>query len=121
VTTDILPDDLDPAVASACVRILQEALTNVIRHAQATRVRVVLRIDAGILRLKIEDNGVGMVVSKRRAASAQPRDAGMGVVGMTERAMLVGGRLEITTSRSGGTRVDARLPTQATNSDAVST
>jgi signal transduction histidine kinase len=121
VTTDILPDDLDPAIASACVRILQEALTNVIRHAQATRVRVVLRSDAEVLRLKIEDNGVGMVVSKRRAASARRADVGMGVIGMTERATLVGGRLEITTSRSGGTRIDAHLPTHANLTDLAPT
>jgi signal transduction histidine kinase len=89
---------LPAAVELAGYRIVQEALTNVNRHAQARRVSVRVRYDDE-LRLEVIDDGVG--------GSSVP---GNGIVGMRERAASVGGTIEVGPNASGGFRVVARLP-----------
>lgn len=102
---DIPPLDCRPPhdVELACFRIAQEALTNVLRHARAGRVRLSLRCDDVELRLSIEDDGRGI------DPAATP---GLGLITMRERARQLGGTLEID-SRVGRTRIDAVLPLQA--------
>jgi signal transduction histidine kinase len=93
---------------TACFRIAQEALTNVVRHALATRAVVRLSRDENILVLSVKDNGVGFDPAslKKRA----PRIATLGLVSMQERAHAAGGNVEIDSVISKGTEIRFRLP-----------
>jgi signal transduction histidine kinase len=91
---------LPAAVEVAAYRIVQEALTNVVRHAQARTCRIRLTLDDG-LGLEIADDGVGLPTM---------RHAGVGLTAMRERAAELGGTCEITPAPGGGTHVCARLP-----------
>ena len=96
-----LPRRPDPAVELACFRIVQEALTNVLRYADASRVRVGLAADGDLLTFAVSDNGRGFM----------PAEAtGLGLVIMRERAQLLGGRLQVETAPGAGTTVRAQLP-----------
>jgi len=88
----------------ALFRILQESLTNVARHARATRVKICLESGADGLVLSVEDDGQGMDSRKFQ----DPRAAGL--LGMRERALLLRGRCEIVSRPGQGTRVVASLP-----------
>ncbi len=104
-------------VETACFRILQEAITNVVRHADARRVDVVLREEDGALELLVRDDGVGFGAP---GGGAVPCDVKrLGVLGMTERAQFVGGELHIASSHGGGTLVTARFPIAAPQADRV--
>jgi signal transduction histidine kinase len=96
-----LPTGLD----LAAYRIVQEALTNVRRHARATRVRVLLAYGDGDLRLEIEDDGVG--------SSTPDAPPGHGLIGMRERATMYGGSLETSSPPGHGFTVRAVLPVSA--------
>jgi signal transduction histidine kinase len=95
-------------VEAACYRIVQEAITNVVRHAAAKRVEVVLRTDRTSLRLVVRDDGVGFDAGKTRAGA--PVERRLGLVGMRERAQYVGGALEVESRPGVGTIVSARFP-----------
>jgi len=99
---------LSPALESVCYRVTQEALTNVARHAEATRVDVRLGLRAHTIHLEIRDNGRGL----DPAAPPRPRGAtgGRGLVGMRERVELLGGTIQIEGSPGAGTRVVVDLP-----------
>lgn len=99
-----LPRRPEPAVELACFRIVQEALTNVLRYADASRVGVALAADGEMLTLAVSDNGCGFSPG---AAS------GLGLVIMRERAQLLGGRFQIETAPGAGTTVRAQLPMTA--------
>lgn len=86
-------------------RILQEGLTNVARHAQATRVELELRLGAGALELRIRDDGVGF-----DPAIAEAARTGLGLHGMGERVALLGGTIDIRSTPGQGTTVHARVP-----------
>jgi signal transduction histidine kinase len=101
-----VPEELPPlpaAVEVACYRIVQEAITNVARHAQAGVCRVSIAVDsgAGMLEVEITDDGVGM---------PGDRVAGVGLSSMRERAEELGGTLVVGPAPESGTRVSARLP-----------
>lgn len=96
---------LPATVESAAYRIVQEALTNVIRHANATAVTIALVLDGQALRLQILDNGT---------APATPISAGSGIIGMTERARLLGGMLVAQAQPGSGFVVNATLPLEET-------
>jgi signal transduction histidine kinase len=96
-------------VETTAYRIIQEALTNVARHAGVTEVSVRLWIDADTLAVLIEDKGRGF-----DSQTAVTRTS-IGLAGMAERAALVGGSLTIETAPGAGTRVTAILP--LTNGD----
>lgn len=102
-----VPEDT-PAVdrerGTALFRILQESLTNVARHAHATRVAVELTEEAEAIVLTVEDDGAGVTLEQL----ADPHS--IGLVGMRERAVAFGGTLEISRRVGGGTRVCVRLP-----------
>ena len=101
---DRLEEPPGRAVQFAAYRIVQEALTNVVRHAAATRAIVALeRLDDELL-VTIDDDGSGVGGGEE----------GTGILGMRERAALLGGSVEIAPSPRGGTRVTARLPWGAT-------
>ncbi|MCC6608639.1 MAG: PAS domain S-box protein [Burkholderiales bacterium] len=90
--------------ASALFRIMQESLTNVVRHARASRVEVQLTRVDGAAVLTVTDDGIGM----ESGARAKPRS--FGLRGISERVLLLGGSVEITSSPGRGTGVLARIP-----------
>jgi PAS domain S-box-containing protein len=96
------------AVEAACFRILQEAVTNVVRHAHARRLHVELRTDRARLQLAVRDDGVGFDAATLRATA--PVERRLGLVGMSERAQYAGGELEIESRPGAGTLVRARFP-----------
>ena len=91
----------------AMFRILQEALTNVARHAHAGAVRITVRERGKIMTLTIRDNGRG--ITKTELSSADS----IGLLGMSERARLLGGRLTIAGSPGRGTSVTLNVPSTA--------
>jgi hypothetical protein len=97
-------------VSTAAFRIVQEALTNVTRHSGANRVAVSFHHEAGALSIEIVDNGCGIA-----GASAEAAPARHGLLGMRERAYMLGGSVVIDNCRDGGTRVLATLPLKATS------
>jgi len=103
---DVPPDSdgLDPERSTALFRIFQEVLTNVARHANATRVDVSMRRDEARLTLEVQDNGKGIASSSIQ----DPRS--LGLLGMRERVLPFDGNIEISGSRSKGTRVVVLLP-----------
>ena len=103
---------LEPAVSITFYRLLQEALTNVARHANATQVRVAFQPDAEALTLTVEDNGDGFDYDATLAA--QDGSKGIGILGMEERLKTVGGRLEIHSAPGKGTRLVAYVPLKET-------
>lgn len=98
---------LPASVETALYRVAQEALTNVLKHAQASRVSVIVeRRDDHVLAI-IEDNGRGF---KSEVVSGEPEARRLGLLGMEERVTQLGGKLEIESSPSGGTTLFMRIP-----------
>jgi signal transduction histidine kinase len=95
---------LPPTVDVSAYRIVQEALTNTLKHAGASRADVRLRYRPGELELEIVDDGRG-------AAGSSPAGAGLGLIGMRERAALHGGQLTAGPAPGGGFAVRVSLPT----------
>lgn len=95
-----VPEDLDGAIDAAAYRIVQESLTNVIRHSGASRARVVARVVAGRLEVVVSDDGRGPTA---------PAD-GAGLAGMRERVTLLGGEFSAGRGERGGFVVRAVLP-----------
>ena len=104
-----LPEDLvlDTGRSIAIFRIVQEALTNVQKHAQASRVHLQLDHDDEMLRLELRDNGRGL-----GAAARGPRLKSHGLLGMKHRVDAFHGRFEIGPADGGGTRLRVSLPLQ---------
>ncbi|WP_077800713.1 sensor histidine kinase [Streptomyces sp. JHA26] len=96
------PPRLPPGTDLAAFRIVQEALTNVVRHSGSRRARVRLARDGGTLRLRIDDDGP--------ATGADAGGSGNGLAGMRERAAALGGTIEAGPRLDGGFRVLASLP-----------
>ncbi|SEE33539.1 sensor histidine kinase [Jiangella alba] len=99
--------DLPPDVDVAAYRIVQESLTNVLRHAAATRAEVRIRRAGGELLVDVSDNGVG---GAPPPAPGEDDGSGTGIDGMRARAEAVGGRLQAGPRTGGGFAVHARLP-----------
>jgi signal transduction histidine kinase len=108
VRVDALKTPPPAPVATACFRIAQEAVTNVLRHARAREVAVTLRARADGLELMVADDGIGfdVVASRRRALQG----SSLGLLGIEERAELVGGQATIASTPGGGTEVRAWFP-----------
>jgi PAS domain S-box-containing protein len=105
---DQLEQRLDPVIETECFRIAQEALTNVVRHAQAKVVTVELREEDGQIHLRVRDDGVGFDVAVVREKAV--RGTSLGLLSMEERAVLAGGRLEFNSVPGQGTEVHAWFP-----------
>jgi signal transduction histidine kinase len=106
VAADPTVNALPAAVATAAYRVVQESLTNVVRHAQARAAGVSAAVTNGVLVVVVEDDGVGIGPTKLGPAST----GGYGLDGMRERASLVDGVLRIERPTSGGTRVTLEVP-----------
>ena len=101
-----LPDQdvvVDPDVAIAIFRLVQEALTNAIKYARASEIGVSLERDESHWQLRLADNGVG--ISGFRADQLSH-----GIAGMRQRALSHGGRFALHTAPGQGTRIEARFP-----------
>ncbi|MDV6279172.1 PAS domain-containing sensor histidine kinase [Rhodococcus jostii] len=94
----------DPASERDLFRIIQEALTNVARHASATKVTITLERDDDTLEATIEDDGVGLPTSIEESTD------GLGLAGIRERARRIGGHTTIGNSTAGGARIEVRVP-----------
>jgi signal transduction histidine kinase len=91
-------------IASAVFRMLQEALTNVAKHARASRVRVALGIEGEILSLDVTDDGRGISRDEMRGTHS------LGLLGLRERAIALGGSVNVFSEGASGTTVSLRLP-----------
>ena len=98
-------------VASAVFRMLQEALTNVAKHANATRVKVAFHIEPFSLSLDVSDNGRGITRDELRGSHS------LGLLGLRERAIALGGSVNVFRDASAGTTVALRLPLWTTSSE----
>jgi signal transduction histidine kinase len=107
---------LGPQSETAVYRIAQEALTNVVRHAEAGGVSVLLERHDGHVVLVVEDDGVGFDVEAVRRFGAPA--AKLGIVGMEERAALVGGSLTIESYPGSGTAVFVEVPLEGEDNGA---
>jgi signal transduction histidine kinase len=105
VVTGPLPQ-LPAAVEVAAYRIVQEALANVAKHAHAQTCIIELTVERSVLLLSVTDNGAGLPNQTNGTAEG----GGLGLVSMRERAAELGGKCQITTLPTGGTRVQAWLP-----------
>jgi len=101
-----LPEGLNDYACVTVYRIVQEALTNVTRHAHAKHVRVQLTLDSQGLNLKIEDDGRGM-------ADTQAVHPGFGLLGMQERVASVAGRISISSKLGQGVRLAIQIPKES--------
>ena len=101
--TSALPEGLNDYACVTVYRIVQEALTNVTRHANAKHVRVQLTLDTQGLNLNIEDDGQGM-------ADTQAVHQGFGLLGMQERVASVAGRMSISSKLGQGVRLAIQIP-----------
>jgi chemotaxis family two-component system sensor kinase Cph1 len=99
---------------TAAYRITQEALANIVRHASATHVSVVVDLQGSTFTLIIEDDGVGFDI--KEASSRNPEHR-LGLFGMYERASLVGGRLVVESKPEQGTSVFLEVPVKSTQGD----
>ncbi len=102
---DVRPD---PKVETACFRVAQEAITNIMRHAEAQRIKVQIRNLETELQMTIDDDGRGFDVPAAFERATQGES--LGLLGMRERVQLLGGKLEITTESGRGTFLQARFP-----------
>jgi signal transduction histidine kinase len=98
-------------VSIVVFRIIQEALTNVVRHAKATTVDVEVTLRDGDLHITVRDDGVGLPPRDERA-KGPGRQGGMGIIGMRERAEALGGRFSIEGPPGQGTTLRSVLPTR---------
>lgn len=103
-TTEVSETLWDQDVTTAFFRIFQETLTNIIRHAKATRVEVNLAADGGCLVLTVKDDGRGITDAEMNNTRS------IGLIGMRERAALVGGSIAFKGAPGQGTTVTVRIP-----------
>jgi signal transduction histidine kinase len=94
---------LSTEIENALLRIFQESMMNIQKHARASEVAVDLTVDQGVVRLRVDDNGVGF----DSASSAENR---FGLIGMRERAKLLGGAVVIRSEKGKGTHLEVTLP-----------
>jgi signal transduction histidine kinase len=105
------PVPLSPGLDLAAYRIVQEGLTNALRHAHASRADVLVRYAPGCLDIVVEDDGRGLGSG---APDGAVRETGHGLVGIRERVALYGGTVELVPAPSGGVRLAVSLPLKET-------
>lgn len=106
-----LPSEIEISV----FRVVQEALTNVVRHSGATVVKIRLGITDNVLNLTIQDNGKGFDTTSALAANGSDRR--WGLLGMLERVALLSGTLNIASAEGAGTTIDVRIPLRNGNNE----
>jgi signal transduction histidine kinase len=101
---------LPPSVETVLFRVMQEAINNIARHANAHQARIIFEADGVGIIARVQDDGEGF-------DPATPR-GGLGLVGMRERANLIGGRVEVHSAPGGGTQIEICIPLQKGQTDA---
>lgn len=97
--------NLDPILSTSLFRIFQEAVTNIARHSKASSALVKIEIHSGVLRMTIQDNGIGT-----NTVNGNSNGYSLGILGMKERAILLGGKLNILSQTGSGTEVKLEMP-----------
>jgi len=100
---------IDSIVQIASFRIIQEALNNVKKHSRANNVIIKIEMADNSINIIIRDNGIGFNIDNQRGA-VKESDSGYGIIGMRERAELLGGKLEIRASLGQGTKIALMIP-----------
>jgi two-component system sensor histidine kinase UhpB len=108
VTTEIGEGRLPAPIETACFRLVQEAVTNVVRHARASRVFVDAHASGDRIEVSIEDDGAGFDVPAARQGIHAERS--LGLLSMQERVSLIGGELAIDSAPGRGTRIHVSCP-----------
>ncbi|MDP3596492.1 MAG: sensor histidine kinase [Nitrospirota bacterium] len=108
VEAEHVPQGLEPDLAVACFRIVQESITNILRHAKATTIHVDLRQTDQWLDLCVRDDGIGF--SSRESSARAANRPSIGLLGMQERAQALGGTISIESLPGQGTEVHVRIP-----------
>ncbi len=103
-----MDERLAPEFETAIYRIVQELLSNVAKHARASACRISIVRDVDLVRIAVEDDGAGFALAPRGRGARN----GLGLIGVRERATLLGGTLAVMTPASGGTRLIVELPTR---------
>ena len=114
VVADEIIKRLPSNIEITCFRVSQEALTNIIKHAQASEVEIKLYYQNDDLHLNIKDDGVGFNFFSAIKKGLQGES--MGLLGMQERVELIGGRIKIDSKPGGGTQIHVIFPSEALNS-----
>ena len=104
------PAELPAGLDLAAYRIVQEGLTNALRHSGGTLVRILLRYLPSRLEIEVLDDGRGPVVDGSGESGAAAGTDGHGLIGVRERVAIYGGTAELTAVPDGGTRLAASLP-----------
>ena len=114
IACELVNDGLTPRLpdssATGVYRIVQETLHNCEKHSGAQNVRVLLRQSQRVLTVEIHDDGCGFKVGEKDAKGKGRRPAGLGLLGMRERAESIGGRLNVESEPGKGTQVTLRVP-----------
>jgi signal transduction histidine kinase len=105
---DPLPDHLPPEIEISVFRAVQEAVSNVVRHAKADKVLIEVAAEDHVLEIDVEDDGLGFDPEEVGGPAASGR--GLGILGMHERMELIGGPAHVASSAGAGTRVTLRVP-----------
>ena len=110
-----VPLELSPAITTTLFRIVQEAINNIVRHANAGSVTIVLQLNGGIVQLRIEDDGRGFDPghASRDAVELQR----LGLLGIRERAELLGGEIQVESAPEKGTRLQVSIPLGGTGGE----
>ena len=102
------PLQLPPSIATILFRIAQEAINNIVRHAHASSATIVLNVTEDVVRLKVEDNGTGF--NQERVSQDAVQSNHLGLVGIRERAQLVGGQVIIRSTPGKGSALLVTIP-----------
>ncbi len=120
VHAEARPCELPAHVATAVYRIAQEALQNVVKHAEARTAQLRLLAHGDMITLEVEDDGQGFVPADQAGQTSQAGPSGYGLPGMRERAELLGGTLEVKSYPGQGTLLRLRFPATAERRSAFS-
>ncbi len=110
-----LKERLPTEIETVVYRIVQEALTNIARHAQARTVEVRVEGDAETIQVSISDDGKGFETERHQRKLEPGQEHGWGLIGMRERASLLGATLQITSKLGHGTTIYTKLPIHVSN------
>ncbi len=102
---------LPSAMEAAIFRLVQEAFSNVLKHANASHVLLEIHFKTDVVTLSIQDNGIGFSTSKLESITSASQNNHFGIVGMRERVDLVNGKIQFESERGAGTKITIDIPT----------